>query len=111
MMETITVHATFGKAILQEIAINRLHSGTYQPRDIFSEESLERLSKTIAQLGVLEPLIVRLSSRNTDQFGYPFKLTLNKNETGCFRIHFHDREHMQKILDKLGYSSEESLAD
>lgn len=45
--------------------------------------------------------------RVTEQFGYPIKVTLNKNETGCFRIHFHDREHMQKILEKLGYSREE----
>ena len=60
-METITVHAMFSKAILKEIAIDQLHSGAYQPRDIFSEESLKSLSKTIAQLGVLEPLIVRSS--------------------------------------------------
>ena len=57
-----------GKAILQEIAIDRLHSGTYQPRDVFSEESLESLSKTIAQLGILEPLIVRLSSTTSDHY-------------------------------------------
>lgn len=277
MMETITVHALFGKAVLKEIAIDQLHSGTYQPRDTFSEEALESLSKTIAQLGVLEPLIVRASTKShehfeivagerryraavlagltvvpcllsnysneqaaqialienthrealnpiaealamrrlatefrythdeigvllgisrshvtnllrllnldgriqhwmkqghlseghgkllaglplekqywfayeaikkewsisvldgaikasddkklkaikvrksavptsplerhvTDQFGYPVKLTLNKNETGCFRIHFHDREHMQKILEKLGCPSDE----
>ena len=281
MMETITVHALFGKAVLKDIAIDKLHSGTYQPRDTFSEEALESLSKTIAQLGVLEPLIVRASTKNhehfeivagerryraaalagltvvpcllsnysneqaaqialientarealnpiaealamqrlatefrythdevgvllgisrsqvtnllrllnldgriqhwmkqghlseghgkllaglprekqywyayeaikkewtvsvlddaikasndkklntsqvrksamptspierqvTEQFGYPVKLTVNKNETGCFRIHFHDREHMQKILEKLGCPSEELPAE
>jgi ParB family chromosome partitioning protein len=68
MMETITVHALFGKAILKEIAIDQLHSGTYQPRDIFSEEALASLSKTIAQLGVLEPLIVRLSMQHHGKF-------------------------------------------
>jgi ParB family chromosome partitioning protein len=57
-METITIHPAFGKAVLQEIAIERLHSGTYQPRDTFSQEALDSLAKTIAQLGVLEPLIV-----------------------------------------------------
>jgi ParB family chromosome partitioning protein len=67
-METITVHAMFSKGILKEISIDKLHSGTYQPRDTFSEESLESLSKTIAQLGVLEPLIVRVSQRYQDQF-------------------------------------------
>jgi len=67
-METITVHALFGKAVLKDIAIDKLHSGLYQPRDMLAEESLESLSKTIAQLGVLEPLIVRVSTKNHEQF-------------------------------------------
>lgn len=58
-METITVHALFGKAVLQDIAIDKLHSGTYQPRDAFPEEGISSLAKTIEQLGVLEPLIIR----------------------------------------------------
>lgn len=61
MAETITVHALFGKAVLQDISINKLHSSAYQPRDNFSEEGLASLAATIEQLGVLEPLIVRLS--------------------------------------------------
>jgi ParB family transcriptional regulator, chromosome partitioning protein len=68
LMETITVHALFGKAVLKEIALDKLHSGTYQPRDTFSEEALESLSKTIAQLGVLEPLIVRASTKSHEHF-------------------------------------------
>jgi ParB family transcriptional regulator, chromosome partitioning protein len=67
-METITVHALFSKAVLKDIAIERLHSGTYQPRDAFSEEAITSLSKTIAQLGVLEPLIVRVSMKNHEHF-------------------------------------------
>ena len=67
-METITIHQRFGKLILQEMAIDLLHSGAYQPRDMFSEEALESLSKTIAQLGVLEPLIVRASTTVPDHF-------------------------------------------
>ncbi len=39
------------------------------------------------------------------QFGYPIKVSLNKNQTGYFRLHFHGREHMQKILEKPGYST------
>lgn len=58
----------FSKAVLKEIPIDMLHSGTYQPRESFSEESLESLSATIAQLGVLEPLIVRLSPKTPEQF-------------------------------------------
>ena len=67
-METITVHALFSKAILKEIPIDKLHSGTYQPRDTFSEEALESLSKTIAQLGILEPLIVRAITKICRKF-------------------------------------------
>jgi ParB family chromosome partitioning protein len=59
----------FGKAVLKEIPIEMLHSGAYQPRDTFSEEALESLSsKTISQLGVLEPLIVRASQSHREQF-------------------------------------------
>lgn len=67
-MQTITIHAAFGKTILKDIAIDRLHSGTYQPRDVFSEESLSSLAQTIEQLGVLEPLIVRVSTSKPDHF-------------------------------------------
>jgi ParB family chromosome partitioning protein len=67
-MEPITIHALFGKAILRDIEINKLHSGTYQPRDTFSEEAIASLSKTIAQLGVLEPLIVRASTKSHELF-------------------------------------------
>jgi ParB family chromosome partitioning protein len=45
-----------------------LHSGTYQPRNEFSEEALETLSKTVAQLGILEPLIVRAYQKYADKF-------------------------------------------
>lgn len=68
MAEIITIHATFGKASLKEIAITQLHSGLYQPRDIFAQETLESLSKTIEQLGILEPLIVRVSPKNRNQY-------------------------------------------
>ncbi|OGT49906.1 MAG: hypothetical protein A3E53_03000, partial [Gammaproteobacteria bacterium RIFCSPHIGHO2_12_FULL_39_24] len=37
-------------------------------RDIFAQETLESLSKTIEQLGVLEPLIVRASLKNNNQY-------------------------------------------
>lgn len=67
-METITVHALFGKAVLKDIPIDMLHSGTYQPRDTFAEEGLESLAKTISHLGILEPLIVRASQMHFEQF-------------------------------------------
>jgi len=67
-METITIYKKFSKAILEEVSIDKLHSGTYQPRDLFSEEALERLSKTIDHLGVLEPIIVRQSTKIAGHF-------------------------------------------
>jgi len=68
MTETITVHALFGKVVLQDIAVDRLHSSAYQPRENFSDERLASLSATIKQLGVLEPLIVRLSTQKQAQY-------------------------------------------
>jgi len=58
----------FSKGVLKEIPTDMLHSGTYQPRNAFSEEALESLSKTIAQLGILEPLIVRASQKYANKF-------------------------------------------
>lgn len=68
MAETITIHALFGKAVLQDIAIDKLHSSTYQPREHFSDEGLASLAATIDQLGVLEPLIVRASMQKQGHF-------------------------------------------
>jgi ParB family chromosome partitioning protein len=68
MTETITVHALFGKVVLLNIAVDRLHSSAYQPRENFSDERLASLSATIKQLGVLEPLIVRLSTQKQAQY-------------------------------------------
>lgn len=53
---------------MKDIEIDLLHSRTYQPRDFFSQEHLESLSKTIEQVGVLEPLIVRASQQHAGQF-------------------------------------------
>jgi len=92
MAETITVHALFGKAVLQDIAINRLHSSAYQLRELFSEEGLTSLAATIDQ-------------QLTEQLGFPLKVAINKNESGSFRIPFHSREPMQNILEKLGCHS------
>ena len=67
-METITVHALFGKTVLQDVEISHLHSGAYQPRDTFSEAGLLSLTATIEQLGVLEPLIIRPSMQKSSHY-------------------------------------------
>lgn len=43
-----------------------------------------------------------LEKKLTEQFGFPMQVKINKNETGYFRIPFHDNDHMQTILEKLG---------
>ena len=42
----------------------RIHPSPYQPRKIFSEESLEELSRSIRQYGLLQPVNVRKISRD-----------------------------------------------
>jgi hypothetical protein len=38
----------------------------------------------------------------TEQLGFQLKIQINKNDTGSFRIPFHSKEEMQRILEKLG---------
>jgi ParB family chromosome partitioning protein len=38
-----------------------------------------------------------------EQFGYPIKISVNKNESGHFRIAFNNQSVMQEILFKLSY--------
>lgn len=47
--------------VVQEVQIEELRPNPYQPRKIFSEESLEELKQSIAEHGILQPLIVRKS--------------------------------------------------
>jgi ParB family chromosome partitioning protein len=65
-------------------------------------KTLDKKKLHVSQSKKLMTLITPLEQHVTKQFGYPIKLTLHKNETGCFRIHFHNRDHMHQILDKLG---------
>jgi len=39
------------------------------------------------------------------------KININKNDAGYFRIPFHDRGHMQTILDRLGLKKSEYAGD
>lgn len=55
MAETITVHALFGKAVLQDIAIDQLHSSAYQPTE---------------QLGF--PMKVTINKNEAGSFRIPF---------------------------------------
>jgi ParB family transcriptional regulator, chromosome partitioning protein len=44
---------------LRAVAVGRIHPNRFQPRQVFSPESLESLAASIKELGVLQPLIVR----------------------------------------------------
>lgn len=52
-----------GEAI-QEIAIDKLISGKFQPRKSFSQQSIKELSDSIVEQGLLQPIIVRKVEKN-----------------------------------------------
>lgn len=45
---------------LQQVPIKSLQRGRYQPRDSFADKELQELAESIKELGVLEPLLVRV---------------------------------------------------
>ncbi len=51
---------------VQEIHIDKIKAGNYQPRSKFNQQALEELAQSIAEKGVLQPLLLRL----TDEGGY-----------------------------------------
>src|SRR5690554_5775846 len=46
-------------AVLREVPIEQIQANRYQPRTRFDEEALESLAASIAELGVLQPILVR----------------------------------------------------
>lgn len=55
-----------------------------------------------------KPMLL-LEKRLTEQWGFPMKVAINKNNTGYFRIPFHDRAHMQMILQRWGMKNDIDL--
>lgn len=51
-----------------QIAIDRIHPNPDQPRRSFNEDALAELAASIAEKGVIQPLIVRPSPRQADAF-------------------------------------------
>jgi ParB family transcriptional regulator, chromosome partitioning protein len=45
------------------LAANKLHAGKYQPRSHFNEAALTELSESIRKNGIMQPIIVRASSK------------------------------------------------
>lgn len=52
-----------------------------------------------------------LEKKLIERLGFSMKIMINKNDTGHFRIPFHDRAHMQIILDKWGMKDGIHLID
>jgi len=46
-------------ATFQTVAVSSIHANQYQPREHFDEETLDSLTNSIRELGVLQPLLVR----------------------------------------------------
>ena len=44
---------------VREIAIDRIHRSTVQPRNVFSEASINHLADSIREAGVMQPIVVR----------------------------------------------------
>ena len=51
-----------------KIAINQLIPNRYQPRKFFDEEKLNELSESIKERGILQPIIVRNSKNNKNEY-------------------------------------------
>lgn len=54
------------KTVIKEIPIYQLARGRYQPHQQFDKIALQELAETIKQVGILEPLVVRL--KTTDRY-------------------------------------------
>lgn len=53
---------------LKKIAINKLSPGKYQPRKDMSDAALEELSLSIQSQGIIQPIVVRPVSDNSDEY-------------------------------------------
>ncbi len=50
--------------LIQEISIDKLISGKFQPRKSFNAESIKELSDSIIEQGLMQPIIVRKADKN-----------------------------------------------
>ncbi|MDD1784029.1 ParB/RepB/Spo0J family partition protein [Enterovibrio sp. ZSDZ35] len=55
-------HKTAANSELQHLPLNQLYPGTYQPRQEMAADALEELAESIRAQGVIQPLVVRMTS-------------------------------------------------
>lgn len=54
--------ATSNEEKTSQLAVEKLQPGKYQPRQMFSQESLQELAESIRTQGIIQPIIVRKTS-------------------------------------------------
>ena len=59
---------TKNTSLKNKISISEIVRGKYQPRKMFNKESLEELSNSIRERGVVQPIIVRKSSEFNNKY-------------------------------------------
>jgi len=59
---------TKNTSVKNKISISEIVRGKYQPRKIFNKESLEELSNSIRERGVVQPIIVRKSKEFNNKY-------------------------------------------
>lgn len=57
-----------GDRLLTEIPVERIHPNPSQPRLTFDEESIRELADSIAQVGLIQPLVVRRDPADRDAY-------------------------------------------
>ena len=53
---------------INKVSISDLVSNKFQPRKIFDEESLQELTNSIKERGIIQPIIVRKSSNDISKY-------------------------------------------
>ena len=59
---------TKNASIRNKISLNEIVRGKFQPRKIFDKDSLEELSNSIRERGVVQPIIVRKSKEHSNKY-------------------------------------------
>ena len=59
---TMTAIEPGGSSAISEIELSRIDANPYQPRSTFEEETLQELAVSIRELGIIQPLALRLKA-------------------------------------------------
>ena len=56
------------KGNITKLSINDLNRNKFQPRKVFNKDSLEELTSSIKERGVIQPIIVRPDKENSEKY-------------------------------------------